>query len=88
MQIVVVVRVHQISATIARRKCSHMALWALALWARYYEAPIGSAGKPEHTGREKEHLKRAELRRRKKMKLEREEMLKIKFGSVQSNAWQ
>ena len=52
----------------------------------YYEAPIGSAGKPEHTGRKKENLKRAELRRRKKMILEREEMRKIKFGRVQSNA--
>ena len=52
----------------------------------YYEAPIGSAGKLEHTGRKEENLKRAELRRRKKMKLEREEMRKIKFGRVQSNA--
>ena len=51
----------------------------------YYEAPIGSAGKPEHTGRKEENLKRAELRRRKKMKLEREEMRKMKFGRVQSN---
>ena len=52
----------------------------------YYEAPIGSVGKPEHTGRKKENLKRAELRRGKKMILEREEMRKIKFGRVQSNA--
>ena len=47
---------------------------------------VGSAGKPEHTGRKEENLKRAEFRRRKKMKLEREEMRKIKFGRVQSNA--